>query len=390
MVNGRGEIGKEEEAMLPIVGIPQTLAKGMERFRTIGCRAEGFEPICRLITGLVLSPNKTLQGIDDRQVWEGEAPSRRAMPEAVFESGWDSAAFMKQHRTEVAQTYPGRGRQVLSLDWTLAHHERGPTLYAVTRSYDYVERRMAWFQTVATAVVSNRDGVDGREVVAQAPHDGKAEAAYLKATANERDEQREEVQRRLLELLHDHKHRLKYRKRTELAVAIVRPLEAESPFPQASYAFDNGVLTLERTRLIERGGKHWVSELEVSRPIQWQGDFWRVDEVAADWRHPHPESVRAMRVSGRHGEETVFFALTTVVRLKRSGRKRLVMVHEQRELSDAPRFWVTDALHWESGRVIQTWSDCWASEAVHEAGQAGVGCGVRSGCPRKRSDAPSG
>jgi hypothetical protein len=48
-------------------------------------------------------------------------------------------------------------------------------------------------------------------------------------------------------------------------VEIVRQLEAEVQFPQAHYAFDNGVLTLELTRLIESRGKHWVSEVEVSR-----------------------------------------------------------------------------------------------------------------------------
>jgi hypothetical protein len=37
--------------MLPIVGIPPTLAQGMESFREPFCRAEGFEPICRSITG---------------------------------------------------------------------------------------------------------------------------------------------------------------------------------------------------------------------------------------------------------------------------------------------------------------------------------------------------
>ena len=93
--------------MLPIIGVPEILAKGMESFRKIFCRAEGFEPICRFITGLILSPNKTLQGIYDLQVWEGKAPSRRAMHEAVFESGWDSAAFIQQHREEVAQAYQG-------------------------------------------------------------------------------------------------------------------------------------------------------------------------------------------------------------------------------------------------------------------------------------------
>ena len=56
------------------------------------------------------------------------------------------------------------------------------------------------------------------------------------------------------------------------------------------------------------------------------------------------------------------WAFTKVVRLKRYGRKRLVIVHEQEDLSDAPRFLLTDALPWERGRVIETWSDRWAAE----------------------------
>ena len=340
-----------------------------------------FEHICRFITGLILSPNKTLQGIYDLQVWEGGAPSRRAMHEAVFESGWDSGALIEQHRREVAHAYQGRGRQVISLDWTLAHHERGPKIYAVTKSYDYVERRTALFQTVVTAVVSNCEWIDGLEVVVQDPKDLKAEAAYLKATAKESYEQMAEARERLLEVLHYRIHQLQYRKRTEIAVEIVRQLEAEGQFPQAHYAFDNGVLTLELTRLIESCGKHWVSEVEVSRHIQWQGHWRRVDEVGAELRHHHPASFRPVKVNCRNGEEKVFLAFTKVVRLKRYGRKRLVIVHEQPDLSDAPRFLVTDALHWESGRVIQTWSYRWASEVFHEFGKQV--CGLESAQVRK-------
>jgi hypothetical protein len=187
--------------MLPIIRVPEILAKGKESFRKIFCRAEGFEHICRFITGLILSPNKTLQGIYDLQVGEGEAPSRRAMHEAVFESGWGSAAFIHQHRGEVAQAYQGGGRAVISLDWTLSHHERGPKIYPLTKSYDYVERRTALFQTVVKAVVSNREWIEGLEVVVQDPKDLKAEAAYLKATAKESYEQMGEAREGLVELL---------------------------------------------------------------------------------------------------------------------------------------------------------------------------------------------
>jgi len=55
-----------------------------------------------------------------------------------------------------------------------------------------------------------------------------------------------------------------------------------------------------------------------------------------------------------------------VVRLKRYGRKRLVIVHETHDLTDEPRFLLTDATHWESRKIIQTWNYRWASEIFHE------------------------
>jgi hypothetical protein len=184
-----------------------------------------------------------------------------------------------------------------------------------------------------------------------------------------------EVRQRLLELLPYHQHRLEYRKRTEIAVEIVRQLEDEGQFPPVHYAFDNGVLTLELTRLIESRGQQWVSELEVSRHIQWAGRWRRVDEL----RPQHPESCRAVKGRCRNGEAKVFFAFTKGVR--RYGHRRWVIVHEQADLSDAPRLLLTDALHWESGRVIQTWSYRWASEVFHEFGKQV--CGLESAQVRK-------
>ena len=125
----------------------------------------------------------------------------------------------------------------------------------------------------------------------------------MKATAKGSYEQLAEARQRLLELFHYHPQRLEYRKRTEIAVEIVRPLEDEGQFPHVHYAFDKGVLTLELTRLIESRGKQWVSELDVSRPIQWEGHGRRVDEVAAELRQQHPQSFGPVKGSGRNGEE---------------------------------------------------------------------------------------
>jgi len=232
---------------------------------------------------------------------------------------------------------------------------------------------MGQFQTVVTAVVANRQLIDGIEVRTQEPNICKEEEAYFKAAVQASHDQMEQARTRLLELLHHLEHKLAYKKRTEIVVEIVAQVEAEGQFPQADYAFDNGVLTLELTRLIESKGKHWVSEVESSRHILWKDEWCRIDEVAAELRQTHPESFRKVSVRCRNGERKPFWAFTKSVRLKRYGRKRVAMVHERVDLTDTPRFLVSDAVHWESGRMIETWSFRWAAEVFHEFSKQGTG-----------------
>src|SRR5882762_7440427 len=331
--------------MLPMVGVPETVRKGLRPYRDLFRRDEGFEYVSRYVTGLLVNPNKTLQGIYANQVWPEKKPSRRAMHEAVFEADWNAEELLPRHRALIAPEHRKRGREVISLDWTLVHHDRGPHIYGTVKSYDYVERRMGRFQTVVTAVIANRQLIDGIEVQIQEPSVCKEEEAYLKATVQASYEQMEHARTRILELLHYMEHQLAYKKRTEIVVEMVAQLEEEGKFPQANYAFDNGVLTVELTRLIERKGKHWVSEVESSRHILWQDAWRRIDEVATELRQRHPESFRKVVVRCRNGEQKECWAFTKSVRLKRYGRKRIAMVHERADLTDPPRFLVSDAVH---------------------------------------------
>jgi hypothetical protein len=368
--------------MVPLVGVPETIRRGLAPYREVFCRAEGFDHVSRYVTGLLLSPNKTLQGLYDAQVWEPGAPrSRRAMHEAVFEAGWAADALMPHHRAVIAGAHRGCGREVISLDWTYAHHERGPKIWGVKKAWEHVKQRLAPDQTVVTAVIANRGRLDGIEVLEQQPSRQDEEWAYLQETGRASYTQLEEARERVLELLHQRVHGLGYKQRTELALDIVQQLEQEGHFPSAHYAFDHGVLSLELSRGIERAGKHWVSELECSRHIQWQGQWQRVDTVAHTLRQAHPESFRAVRVHCRNGQTKLFWVFTKVVRLKRYGRKRLVIVHEQQALGDTPRFLLTDALHWDSRRVIETWSYRWTSEIFHEFGKQV--CGLEAAQVRK-------
>ena len=259
--------------MLPVVGVPKTVQRQMRPYRDLFRRSEGCEHGSRYITGLLVSPNKTSQGISAAQVWEGNKPSYRAMHEAVFEAGWEAEELLRRHRALVAPEHRRRGREVISLDWTLVSDDRGPHIYGTTKSYDYVEKRLGRFRTVVTGVIANQQLSDGIAVQIQEPNLCQEEEVYVKAPVQASYEQMEQARTRLLELLHHVEPRLAYKRRTEIVVEVVRQGEEEGQFPHADYAFDNGVLTLELTRLSESKGKHWVSELESSRHILWK-DEW--------------------------------------------------------------------------------------------------------------------
>ena len=358
----------------PLVGIVPTLQCFLVAYREVFCGSEGFEQVSRYINGLLLSANKTLQGIYAQIVWpEGKQVSRRAMHEAVFESGWSHEALMARHRHTIAAHYRGRGRAVLSLDWTYSYHPYSEKIYGCKEAYDHVHGCWSSYQTVVTAAVANPHRVDGLAVELQHPNYQKEELAYLQMTRRESYEQMEQVHQRLLELLHYHQHHLRYRKRTQMAVDVVKQLESEGDYPQADYAFDQGVLTVALTNLIESSNKHWVSEIERTRLILWQDKWQQVQSVAAQLKQAHHGSFRYKKVRCRNGEIREIWAFTKVIRLKKYGRKRLVIVHEKSDLSDAPRFLLTDALHWDSSRVFATWSFRWPVETFHEFSKQLVG-----------------
>lgn len=360
--------------MFPLVGIPETVAQFLKQYRNVFCKEAGWKHISRYINGLLMSPNKTLQGIYSQLVQDGEEKvSRRAMHEAVFEAGWKQAELMEHHRRVISPIHRGKGREIIALDWTFSYHPHSEKIFAAKKAYDYVNRCWSCYQTVVTASISNGQRVDGIAVEVQYPNYEKEELAYLEMTAKENYERMEQVQKRLIELLHYQKNRLAYRKRTEIAVDIVRQLEREGKFPNADYAFDQGVLSRPLTEIIEKSGKHWVTEIERSRNIMWNGQWQRVDHIAEELNTNHPESFRPKLVRCRNGKQREIWAFTKVVRLKKYGRKRLVIVHEKSDLSDAPRFLLTDALHWDASRVFATWTYRWSVEIFHEFSKQLVG-----------------
>lgn len=353
--------------MMPIVEIPESVAEIMEEYRSVFYREGGFEQVCRYITGLILSPNKTTMGIAQLQVRDkGEGANVRSMSRALWETLWDEEELMKLRRAELDKQYRGKGRTVISLDWTFSHHERGPKIWGNYWMHDHNQKRSCLMQTLMTAVISSPKRLDGIDYQVYHPDLRGAELEYLRQTQRERYGTKSEVQNRVLELLYHIKHTKQYKKRTEIAVEMVKRLEEEGKFAQSDYAFDNGLLCIELARLIEGYGKHWVSELEKSRNILFDGKWQRIDLVDDFLRKTRPQSFRRKEIKRLNGEKKTVWVFSKVVRLRKFGRKRIAIVHKKENLEDEATYLITDAFHWEGVRMIETYQYRWSSDVFHE------------------------
>ena len=107
-------------------------------------------------------------------------------------------------------------------------------------------------------------------------------------------------------------------------------------------------------------------EIEKTRLILWNGAWQQVQAVAELLRQEHPESFQLKKVRCRNNEIREIRVFSKVLRLKKYTRKRLAIIYEKDDLSDSPRFLLTDALHWDSSRVFATWSFRWPIETFHQ------------------------
>src|SRR5437660_5486018 len=75
----------------------------------------------------------------------------------------------------------------------------------------------------------------------------------------------------------------------------------------------------------------------------------------------------------RRSNEYAFIPATLPPSQGRIQVQTAVGVHERTDLTDSPRFFVTDALHWESGRILEMRSFRCAAELFHEFSKQGTG-----------------
>ncbi len=150
-------------------------------------------------------------------------------------------------------------------------------------------------------------------------------------------------------------------------------MESEEGFEDADYAFDNGLLCRQVVEAIEEAGKDWVSEIERTRLVLWHGEWTHIGQVGQHLREDSPHSFRQYTYQKRTGEDETVWAFTKVLRLKKYGRKRIVIMHRTEDLSDEATYYISSGRSWNVSRILKMWSFRWGAEIFHEFAKQAVG-----------------
>jgi len=281
---------------------------------------------------------------------------------------------MQAHWHILKAKYAGTKSSII-LDTTMGHHEKGLKIFGVKKGYDYVEDRYGAFQTILTVTITEGEKVDGIDLSVQPQFALEKEKIYLEETSGQFYETKEKAARRLLELLSYKKHQKEYKSVHQLFVEKIHNIEKSGCFSGIGYVFDNGILHREITETIESYDKNWLSEIEKSRGLFWINRWLRAENIDEILRKESPKSFNRCEVKIRGKKDKSYWVFTKVLSLRKGwGKKRIAIVHEREDLTDAPRFLITNAKNWHGGKMIQEWSYRWPCEVFHEfiKGQVGL------------------
>jgi hypothetical protein len=141
--------------MFPLVEFPELVQHYAPFFKDV-FSAEAFIEFERYISGLIVSENKTVEGINRLVVHESRNQSslNRLLTESPFSLG-----ALNQQRLKLLASLPGthiKRHGVLSLDDTLLIHY-GQHFEQIAYLFDHVQQRYVWAHNLVTLHYSDED-----------------------------------------------------------------------------------------------------------------------------------------------------------------------------------------------------------------------------------------
>jgi len=343
----------------------------------------------RYVSGLIVSENKTVDGINRLFVLESRNQSslNRLLTESPF-----SVEALNQARLALLASLPGtqmKRKGVLSVDDThLTHY--GRHFEQIAYLYDPAQKRHMWAHNLVNLHYS--DDLTDYPVAFQLWKPADLEkiehglpAAGVKLTASKfalKDEDPKKWRNYLLGVWRRHQSKPAvaelYQSKLLIARRLLQAWQDDHPALKLPVAFDNWYTKPAFCRFLDQDLQlSYVGALAVDDEVILATGAEALERFAQRLKEEHLATVESDGKRVFHkisfdykGERQTYYTYCRTHRIRHFGKQRLVISHRQADLSDKPVFTNSNRLYWQATGIMRIRRHRWPVEVYHEEGKA--------------------
>jgi hypothetical protein len=376
--------------MIPLVAIPELVEHYAPHFEGV-FRTHSYEYFKRYLSGLLISENKTVEAINRLFVLDmkDQSSQNRFLTEQEYDLKLLNDKRMELLNSHAATQLKSGGKDsgVLSLDDTLlTHHTDG--FEDIALLYDHSQGCYCWAHNTVNLHYSD-DQVDY-------PIDFKLwkpanleriEAALKALNINLRADKvalRKSVplkwRQYLLGLWRQHQQKEgmaeAYKSKLHLAKELLQDFFSRYPDKDLPITFDNWYTVSWFCRFIHQELKRaYVGTLKGSDSRYLSdGKLQTLEDFAQQLKTEHQQAdnkaVFRKATFSYKGQQQTYYAYCKTHHIKGFGKQKLVISFSEKDLSDKPRFYISNQLHWHAYQLLRTRRHRWPVEVYYQEGKA--------------------
>ena len=323
-----------EGAMLPIVKYPSFIELALPRFEPMFNRSQ-LRHFAEYMTGLIVSPNKTITGINDHFLNHTDQSAKNHF---LSDATWDDNQLTENRINLILEQC--KKRQItdglLVIDDTISH-KTGKQIESVAWFWDHSNHSHA----LGHQLVSSQFVTDDFH----APLDYRM---YLKE---------EQVGK-------EH-----FKSKLDLAIELIDQAK-ESGVPFSCAAGDSWYFCEKIIRHLDAMLKDWVFASKSNRTINLNNRWIQLKDFVKELK---PEDFKQVTITKTNGKQLTVFAYAKTVHMRKVGRVKVVVSYLKEPFKGNPFFLVTSRKDWTIGTILSVYAKRWPIETFFKDAKQNLG-----------------
>ena len=378
--------------MIPLVEIPLIVRHYAPYFESVFSQ-DAFEQFKRYVSGLIVSENKTVDGIN--RIFVIDLRNQSSLNRLLMESPF-SVEEVNDARLKLLSSLPGtamKRKGVLSVDDTLLSHY-GKEFEKIVPLFDSAKGCYVWAHNLVNIHYSDDETDYPVRFQLWEPAELDKIEAGLKAAGIPireskyvlKDTEPKKWRNYLLGLWRRHQHKpaveTLYRSKLIIAQDLLVQFFAAHPNLRLPVTFDIWYTQPAFCRFLHKSlkaayvGTLSKGEQVILDPGERQRQI-QLDAFALELQAEHQKAIQAgkrplfkkITVSYK-GEKQTYYSYCKTHLIHNFGKQRLVINYQKADLSDTPCFYTSNRLKWQAAGITRIRRHRWPVEVYHEEGKA--------------------